>query len=200
MGCLTFRSHFAIALSSEFFAQNWIPYNGYNPFGDNVLLKVFSVNPGLKIAQGVPSGLSEYATCICFGKAEYGVLWYVDVFGATAIYSTNQNRWTVPTSKIILGTLNFTAPRQSQTISCTHIPDYQSLTVDNFYYKLSNGAITYADSDAGGSIRSELQTPSLSYDSGNGILTVNSGYARAAAYQYGSCETYPSSVTVICVV
>ena len=187
-------------VSSEFLSAAWLPSNGYDPLSSSALLQLYSVNPNIRLAQGVPPGLSEYATCICFGKCEYKILLYIDVFGALAIWSTNQNRWKVPTSKIVLGTLNFTAPRQSQTISCTHISDYQSLTADNFYYKLPDGAITYADAEAGGSIRSELQTPSLSYDSSSGILTVNSGYARAAAHQFGACETYPSSITVICVV
>ena len=113
-------------LSSEFFAQTWVPSNGYDPFGATTLLQVFSVNEGSQIAQGVPPGLSPYATVICFGKAEYRVLWYIDVFGATAIYSTNQNRWNVPSSSVIdLGTgTSFDVK--------TQYSNYRQLTVNDF--------------------------------------------------------------------
>lgn len=113
-------------LSSEFFAQTWAPSNGYDPFGATTLLQVFSVNEGWQIAQGVPPGLSPYATVICFGKAEYRVLWYIDVFGATAIYSTNQNRWIVPSSSVIdLGTgTSFDVK--------TQYSNYRQLTVNDF--------------------------------------------------------------------
>lgn len=74
----------------------WIPSNGYNPLtqGTSDTCFAYSVNPNLKIAQGVPSGCSEYATVFGIRKTlSYPIMIYIDVFGNLAIWSTNQNKW-----------------------------------------------------------------------------------------------------------
>ena len=78
-------------------------------------MQVYSVNPNIKLAQGVPSGLSEYATCICFGKCEYKILLYIDVFGALAIWSTNENRWAVQGTKIATFSVSVNANHPTMT-------------------------------------------------------------------------------------
>ena len=97
----------------------------------------------------------------------------------------------------VLKTLNFTGPQQNQTIDCTHISGYKNLTVDNFYYKMPNGKNYSASADGSGKISATLVCPTLTYNNGTGILTVNNGYAQAAAYQYGVAKTYVDSITVI---
>ena len=58
-------------------------------------LRAFSVNPNNKPAVGLPSGVSDYGTCIIIGGPIYPILIYISVFGQLAIYGTNQNAWKI---------------------------------------------------------------------------------------------------------
>lgn len=73
--------------------QIWLPSNGYDPTTESKKsVFAYSVNPDLKISQGTPPGLSEYATV--FGvRTEYTVLLYLDVFGRLASWRTKDSKW-----------------------------------------------------------------------------------------------------------
>lgn len=186
-------------VSSEFIAQNWVPYNGYDPFGATALLQVFSVNEGSKIAQGVPPGLSPYATVICFGKAEYGVLWYVDVFGATATYSTNQNRWIVPTSAKTLLRANVTGSGSIDVKSV--LPNWANLSVDDFIFNTTHIALNMS----GWGHPSDKQPDPANADFypieksySNGVLTYNIKPTSISVGQYGQVAGATTNITPYC--
>lgn len=186
-------------LISEFIAQNWVPYNGYDPFGATALLQVFSVNEGSKIAQGVPPGLSPYATVICFGKAEYGVLWYVDVFGATATYSTNQNRWIVPTSAKTLLRANVTGSGSIDVKSV--LPNWANLSVDDFIFNTTHIALNMS----GWGHPSDKQPDPANADFypieksySNGVLTYNIKPTSISVGQYGQVAGATTNITPYC--
>ena len=72
----------------------WLPANGYNPITSETGFFAYSVNPSTMIAQGCPSGFSEYATVIgCGSSLSYPIMMFIDVFGRMAIWSSNQVRW-----------------------------------------------------------------------------------------------------------
>lgn len=76
-------------------AATWLPSNGYNPLEhfEETAVQIYSVNPNLMISQGCPTGLSEYASIICFGVSAYVAILYIDVFGKFAIWNSKQNKW-----------------------------------------------------------------------------------------------------------
>ena len=94
-----------------------------------------------------------------------------------------------------LGTLTFTAENQTKTLDCKSVPNYQSLTVDNFYYKFKNEFYRNNSADAGGRITVELWGPNLAYNAETGTLSVRNCYAKAAAYQYGMTSTFVDSIS-----
>lgn len=188
-----------IRLSSEFFAQNWVPSNGYDPFGATALLQVFSVNEGSQIAQGVPPGLSPYATVICFGKAEYRVLWYVDVFGATATYSTNQNRWIVPTSAKTLLRANVTGSGSIDVKSV--LPNWANLSVDDFIFNTTHIALNmsgwgHPSNKQPDPANADFYPIEKSYS--NGVLTYNIKPTSISVGQYGQVAGATTNITPYC--
>ena len=76
------------------------------------------------------------------------------------------------------------------------VPNYQSLTADNFYYKFKNGFHTVSNADAGANIACDLWGPNLVYDSTSDTLSVTNCYARAAAYQYGMTYAFVNTISV----
>lgn len=66
-------------------------------------MSVYSINPNLLPAQGIPSGYSGYGTIVIFGKPEYKVMYYVDVFGQFAIYNGNALAWVAYNKNYVLG-------------------------------------------------------------------------------------------------
>lgn len=186
-------------VSSEFFAQNWVPSNGYDPFGATALLQVFSVNEGSQIAQGVPPGLSPYATVICFGKAEYRVLWYVDVFGATATYSTNQNRWIVPTSAKTLLRANVTGSGSIDVKSV--LPNWANLSVDDFIFNTTHIALNmsgwgHPSNKQPDPANADFYPIEKSYS--NGVLTYNIKPTSISVGQYGQVAGATTNITPYC--
>lgn len=186
-------------LTSEFFAQTRVPFNGYDPFGATTLLQVFSVNEGSQIAQGVPPGLSPYATVICFGKAEYGVLWYVDVFGATATYSTNQNRWIVPTSAKTLLRANVTGSGSIDVKSV--LPNWANLSVDDFIFNTTHIALNMS---GWGNPNNKQPDPAnadfypIEKSYSNGVLTYNIKPTSISVGQYGQVAGATTNITPYC--
>lgn len=74
----------------------WLPTSGYDPLTSESGFFAYSVNPNLRVAQGIPSGLSEYATVIGIGTAvEYHIMIYIDLFGRIAMWSTYLNKWVI---------------------------------------------------------------------------------------------------------
>lgn len=86
------------ANSSDIAFDTWIPSNGFNPLTECDGWFCYSVNPDLLIYQGVPSGLSNYATVFGCAKSNYGLLVYIDVFGRIAVWSIMGNQWIIYTS------------------------------------------------------------------------------------------------------
>lgn len=74
-------------------SANWLPSNGWNPFTQSDGYFCYSCNPGLKPAQGLPSGLSEY--CTIFGSIlpEYDFLMCIDIYGRIAMYNKYESKW-----------------------------------------------------------------------------------------------------------
>ena len=73
----------------------WLPADGYDPLSERTAVFAYSVNPNLMIAQGCPTDLSPYGSVIGFSMCEYEVMLYIDVFGKTAVWSTNNNKWEI---------------------------------------------------------------------------------------------------------
>lgn len=73
--------------------DEWIPSNGFNPLTECDGWFCYSVNPDLLIYQGVPSGLSNYATVFGCTKSNYRLLVYIDIYGKIAVWSHQENQW-----------------------------------------------------------------------------------------------------------
>ena len=52
-----------------------------------------STNPNLLPAIGLPISFNEYGTLIILKGAEYPAMFYIDVLGNMAVWSTNKNEW-----------------------------------------------------------------------------------------------------------
>ena len=81
------------AIGEKVTGLKFLPVNNYNPIENETGFYAYSVIPDKKIAQGVPSALSEYATIFGCNLTNYKLLLYIDVFGSMAVWNTNQSSW-----------------------------------------------------------------------------------------------------------
>lgn len=82
-------------LNSNLTADHWLPAPGYDLLAaaPNKAIQIYSANPNILAAQGVPEGLSQYGTYVCYGKCEYPTFMYIDVFGEFGAYGRETKRW-----------------------------------------------------------------------------------------------------------
>lgn len=83
------------ALNSNLTADHWLPAPGYDLLAasQNTALQIYSANPNILAAQGVPEALSPYGLYICMGRSEYNTMLYIDVFGSIGAWSENTKKW-----------------------------------------------------------------------------------------------------------
>ena len=58
-------------------------------------ISYWSANPSNKPYVGFPNGFSQYGTYIIFKGCAYRVLFYISVFGETAVWGTNNQAWKI---------------------------------------------------------------------------------------------------------
>lgn len=83
------------SLNSNLTADHWLPAPGYDLLAasQNTALQIYSANPNILAAQGVPEALSPYGLYICMGRSEYNTMLYIDVFGSIGAWSENTKKW-----------------------------------------------------------------------------------------------------------
>lgn len=123
-------------------SDTWLPGNGYNPFTDSSKISVYSVNPGLKPAQGLPSDVNNYGTVLSFNNVTYPVMIYQSVLGELAIWSTNSNVWraTFPAiNRITLALVDENLAGYGQSSPMMECMVYGHLCLINFKFGIKGG-------------------------------------------------------------
>lgn len=72
----------------------WLPRDGYDPFTESEsAICIYSTNHSLHPAQGIPEGYNQYGTIIAFPKTTYRIMFYINVYGSMAVYTSSVGAW-----------------------------------------------------------------------------------------------------------